>query len=328
MCGLKESVTVTPAELTSLYIPLLTFIQTRRASQPLTIPRLLVGCFGPAGSGKTTLAALLCEMANAIPGFPKTAGISMDAYHQTNSWLESNHLRPFKGRIDTINGEALCYDLKLLLQPPSSLSTLCPPQEPLPPIGPPLESRQSWADFKEGNSLLLPIYDRAVTHDPKLGGCEIAPDVQVVLVEGLFLGRGEEGATYAPCWPKVRGTLHEVIGLNAPLPLCRARCITRRLRSILYATHQGGLPSDLGSLGEEVLEKLNAAVEHYKRADYPTFKEIRGDLKFATVVVTLPLPKEMGGSGGDEGVLRVGAKDTVQSLRGDPGMGGAVIEFL
>ena len=77
--------------------------------------------------------------------------------------------------------------------------------------------------------VLLPEYDRARSHEPELGRARVRAAVRLVLVEGLFVARA------GGAWDAVRGLLSEVVALDLPLALCRARCLYRRLSTTARA---------------------------------------------------------------------------------------------
>jgi jumonji domain-containing protein 7 len=80
LCGLEEVIAVSDAELAAVYLPLLWWLREGAARAPEG-RRYLLGVSGPAGSGKTTLAAALVALGGAlrVEGFPAAAALSMDA---------------------------------------------------------------------------------------------------------------------------------------------------------------------------------------------------------------------------------------------------------
>jgi pantothenate kinase len=319
LCGLPETIILPPAAQAALYLPLcrrLARATAAAAAADATAPaqpRLLVGVSGPAGSGKTCLAAVLTALLNAAPAaLPCAAMLSMDAYHMPNAWLAERGLAAFKGRHDTYHTAALAADLALLRAPHAT-----PPQPPA-DAPPPLPERASWASAAPaaggGLEVLLPVYDRGGTHDPRLGGARIGPAVRVVLVEGLFVARA------AGPWGAVRAQLAEVIALRAPLALCRARALHRRLRSILIkqgGSAAGGAAALGAALDAGVLAQLQAAQAHYARADAPTYREVAADEAGASVVVAHELAggavAALGGEG--EGALALPAVEAIAALQ-------------
>jgi len=309
LCGLEECVAVDGGDLVHVYLPLLWWLREGAAAAPEG-RRYLLGVSGPAGSGKTTLAAALVALGAALPGFPPTSTLSMDAYHQTNAWLGARGLKPRKGCIETINGGAMAADLALLALRGGALAAAAAaagadaPQPPPPPGGggPPLEARPHWCELLPCGALALPRYDRAGTHDPALGAERVGAGVRAVVVEGLFLGRGDgthdggrDPVGGAPgAWAAVRAALTDLVALAPPLALCRARVLARRMRAA---------PAEPAAAAAH----LAAAEAHYARADLPTFLELRRDAARATLVMRVALPGPLlrvaGGGAGDDAAL-------------------------
>jgi hypothetical protein len=259
----------------------------------------------------------------------------MDAYHLPNSELDKRGLRSRKGRIETFHAAALAHDLQLLrdTNPPPPPQVQAPPTSELDPLC----KRESWAVVERDGTILYPVYDRAVTHDPVLGALPIVPNVSLVFVEGLYVTRGDgqrPGALQATIqhgqrrhalqatiqhgprpgahgtrengqalsahvqaatpsstigtiaadlaahgvtspdlagsgaaapslaasgaaapdlasWARVLATLDEVVLLDVPLALCRARCLLRRLR-VMDAARNDGLCDGVVSAELEV----------------------------------------------------------------------------
>jgi len=348
--GLREQLRVPAAELRGVVLPLLLALAAACGGAP----RAVAGIAGSAGSGKSTLASLLAELGNALAEadaaelvtasagadaaasaaapFPAVASISMDGYHLTNAEMEARGLRSRKGVVETIHGTALAGDLELLLGP----SPLAPRAQAPPSAAEPLGARASWAVVDVDGTARLPAYDRAVTHEPVLGAAPVPPRARLVLVEGLFVARGDgrgvvaeesgppgppgppgapapESSVVGPdaaAWPRVLAAQRATVLLAAPLLLCRARCLQRRLRAAL-------------ARGEDAAAraaKLRATDQHYARNDAPTWRAVTvGDRRRATLVVELPLPPALAAAlaaaGGD--ALAVPAEAAVAALEED-----------
>ena len=347
LCGLAERVGVGARALANVYLPLLWWLREGAARAPEG-RRYLLGVSGPAGSGKTTLAAALVALAAALPGFPAAAALSMDAYHHTNAWLRARGLAPRKGCIETIHGGAFAADLALAGLRGAALAAAAAaagagrPQPPPPPRGggPPLEERPFWCELRACGTLALPRYDRAVTHDPQLGAEALAPGVAAVVVEGLFLSRGDgahaQGGGADPvggeagAWVGVRRALSDVLALAPPLALCRARVLERRMRA--------APANDAAAAAAH----LAAAEAHYARADFPTFLELQRDAARASLVLRVALPEPLrraaegggGGSGsdgdgeGDAAALAMPGAAALRALAEVAGAGGGAFEGL
>lgn len=251
--------------------------------------RVIIGLVGAAGSGKTTLTQLLCHLYNcwravnaaavadgdaaadaaslvtagesaaaaASASAPASAlhrccvALSMDAYHRSNADLVAAGLKQHKGRIDTMDAVAFAADVAAVAR-----------------------------DGSNGTSrseLRLPVYDRAVTHDPVAGALSLPPTADVLLVEGLYLacagetqrptdahagggtgsGSSESEPPLAPAqasaWRALRRQLDVLVMLRAPLPVCAARVVARKVSC-------GSPPS--GALG------------YYMRVDLPIYRRI------------------------------------------------------
>ena len=351
--GLRETLRVPAAELRALCLPLLH--AAAAAVSAGTPRRVIVGIAGAAGSGKSTLASLLSALGNALAdadaadagsglsSFPRVACVSMDGYHLPNDELVARGLRARKGVVETIHGAALASDLELLLSPSPAASLLPRAQAPH-SAADPLGARASWAVVDADGTVRLAEYDRAVTHDPVLGAAPVPPSARLVLVEGLFVARGdgrEQGAADAAgaavveslvgpdplAWARVLATQRETVLLAAPLLLCRARCLQRRMRASL------GRGEDAAARAA----KLHATADHYARNDAPTWHAIsRGDAQRASLVVELPLPPALAAAlaaaGGDalavppeEAVAALEADERAAAAAGEGGFAGARI---
>jgi pantothenate kinase len=329
--GLSETISVSLADLRGVYVPFLLWLRSRDAV--CTRARCLIGIAGPAGSGKTTLAAVLEAMLAALScsnfhfasPFPKAAKVEMDAYHLPNTELEELGLRKKKGAIETICGTALAGDLELLQGAPTVEATC---------VGP-MRSWPHWSFVDDRGALLFPEYDRLGTHDPRLRSRAVSADVRLVLIEGLFVSRGDGDGWKLPlgpdptAWARVRGMLEEVIHISAPLSLCRARCLSRRVRAVQLSAEE-----ELGELVHDFLNtdaipdclraliepKLDAVVDHYARADAPSWYDIAADAVRATVRIKLALAPSLANAeseaGGDP--LRVPWRRALEALRAIP----------
>lgn len=296
--GLLERVSIPRAELLTFYLPLLHAFAARAAAAAPA--RVIVGVAGAAGSGKSTTSGLLVALANALAlaatgaPFPLAAAISMDGYHLTNAELVERGLRARKGVVETIHGTALAGDLELLRAAAAPAPRAPPPASAADPLG----GRASWAGVDADGSILFPIYDRAVTHDPKLCAQAVPRAARLVFVEGLFVARGDGRAVPGPlasalppdervvgpdptAWARVLAALDEIVLLAVPLALCRARCLQRRLRAVRAE----------GAAAEAQAAKLAATASHYERNDAPTWRAVvEGDAHRASLIVRVPLP--------------------------------------
>lgn len=371
LSSVPETLYIPVRELWSVYVPLLLWLRYSAAAKEKeegVAVRYFCGVAGPAGSGKTSLAALLTTLGGALRlrlqgNFPTMALLSMDAYHLPGVELVARGLTSVKGAIETIHGTALAGDLALLtgktwLPPTATATATAIDNDNNNTNEVPLASRSSWAirdptavdsdSDSQLQSFLLPEYDRLKTHDPLIGAVRIGADARIILVEGLFIARGD-GATSASsnqggddsdlddlgdagaptppspflplgpdatAWPRVLSSLHAVVVLRVPLALCRARCLARRMRSQLAREEPVVTATD--HLSAEVCARLDKNVAHYAHADAPTWAAVRVDARTrSTLVLRVPLPAELQisvvAAGGD--ALKVSWQECLSALK-------------
>lgn len=209
--------------------------------------RVIVGIAGAAASGKSTTSHLLARVLTASLGVP-AAVLSMDAYHLCNAELDRLGLRSEKGRPATIDSAALLRDVARLRNASSSAT------------GAPC--------------IYVPDYDRAETHDPIAGALRIDASVRVVLVEGLYISRGEREGEDTSVWAALRACCDATVYLEVGEELARERIVARR-------------SADPGSGSGDAAAA--AARAHYDERDLPTAREMAsaGDADSATIVFRL-----------------------------------------
>lgn len=304
--GLQTLVSVSLEDLTQVLLPLLFYSSKHLYDHQEIKSRILIGICGPAGSGKSTLASLLVSLGNTLNSADKTlfptrcALVSGDGYHLPNVELIERNLKSRKGVIETFHAKAFAYDLELLKSNLTMKGQVFN-QPPLPPVGPPLSSRSSWADMDVNGTIWLPTYDRAVTHDPLLHSVKIDPECKIVFIEHLFVARGDGktplnlstprinpvnvstprinpvGGPDSESWIRILSLLDDIVLLNVPMTLCRARCLKRRLAS---STNE--IERDM---------KLEATARHYATNDAETYNDIiLGDITRVSFIIEVPLP--------------------------------------
>jgi len=253
--GLAASgVHVTPTEAYTTLLPLrewalelLAGAQERQEDKPVFTSgsgrrRMLLGLAGPGGAGKTTLAQLLALALNdgTPEEVPRCVVLGMDAYHHRTAHLESHTVR------DPESGEQV--PLKSIKGRPPSFDTAA--------------FVADLRRLREGREepLALPEYDRGL-HEPVDGRVVVGPEVEVVLVEGLFLLH-EEGP-----WAEVGPLLDGSVMVAMTQEACRQRLLARQ-------TAAGRDPE--------------AVAAQYHRVDVPNHQLILAGTKRADVVLWLP----------------------------------------
>lgn len=157
--------------------------------------RLAIGLIGGPGTGKSTISASLVQTLNA-QGIP-TALVPMDGFHMRHAKLEALGLVAQKGAPHTFEAQAFV----------DFLSTLKAAEHPV-----------------SG-----PIYTRDI-EDVTDNGYIVAPDVQVLIVEGNYLL-----LDVAP-WDRLRPLLDLAIHLDLPREIIRERLLRRHAEHGLFSS--------------------------------------------------------------------------------------------
>lgn len=146
--------------------------------------RLLLGISGGPGSGKSTFAARLAsQLADAGVA---VAVVPMDGFHLPDAVLAERGLAEVKGApttFDRVGFERLLVRLR-----------------------------------DTSSTVTVPVYSREA-HAVVPDALSVGPEVQIVLVEGNYLGY----------WSAVRGLLDEIWRLDVPWEVARERLIARRI---------------------------------------------------------------------------------------------------
>lgn len=161
-------------------------------SVPSARPRRLFALAGLPGSGKSTLAARLQERVNALASPNAMLSLSMDGFHLSKAQLRAF---PDPDAAFTRRGAPWTFDVAALAQRLHEMRDNT--------------GAVSW-----------PAFEHAIG-DPIENALSIAPDVRLILVEGLYLLHREND------WAKVSATFDERWYLNTPLDLALER-LTRR----------------------------------------------------------------------------------------------------
>jgi pantothenate kinase len=153
--------------------------------------RILVGIGGFPASGKTTLAKEIVLAVNDRLGPGHSAHLPMDGFHLRNADLQARGL-------DDIKGDVITYDVDGLIRMLQELRS------------------------DSAGTVYAPDYVRE-QHEVSEGTIEIGPDVQIVCVEGIYVGYMEGR------WGEVRGLIDLLLYLDADPDLCADRIISRNI---------------------------------------------------------------------------------------------------
>lgn len=149
--------------------------------------RIMVGLAGAPGSGKSTLASELARRLNQqkCPAIV----VPMDGFHLDNQVLEARGKLNRKGAPETFDADGFIFAMRRL---------------------------------RSGAEVVLPVFDRQ--RDIAVAGAlVVAPDVNVVIVEGNYLLFDR-----AP-WSELAGLWDLSARLHVPMPEIRSRLIQRWL---------------------------------------------------------------------------------------------------
>ncbi len=187
--------------------------------------RIIIGFTGPSGSGKSVLTEILKVLAAHFSRAPIVT-LGIDAYSYTNEYLSHEQdidgvlLLDHKGRFDT-------YDISKL--------------------------RRDLSSFLMGEECSLPEYSR-VLHDPVEGAIKAGGGPAILLLEGIWLLRDEDG------WKEVKKYLEFSYFV---------RIDKERAKELVLKRHVRG-----GRTEEE-------ALRHYERSDAVNFDSIMATEKRA-----------------------------------------------
>lgn len=158
--------------------------------------RIIVGVAGPAGSGKSVIVALFCEIAKQLSLPFRFETIGIDAFHYANEFLLTNYsdgkpLKDHKGRFDTYDVEKLTESLRR---------------------------------FSSGDAVSFPKYSRK-SHNPIENAIIIEKEEPVLLIiEGLWVLYDKDG------WEKIGELLDFSIFVETNKETVRHGVLERHVR--------------------------------------------------------------------------------------------------
>lgn len=172
------------------------FKEVTRLYQSKKKLRVVVGVAGPAGAGKSVIAAIFHEIAKQRPLTFRFESLGIDAFHYANDFLisrvvDGEPLKNHKGRFDT-------YDIPKLTD--------------------------ALTHFSLGHECSLPAYSRK-THDPVENVIHIKKgEPALLLIEGLWLLSDKNG------WDKVGKILDFTIFVEAEKDKVKKGVLERHIR--------------------------------------------------------------------------------------------------
>jgi pantothenate kinase len=165
--------------------------------------RVVVALAGLPGSGKSTIASQWAQAINAPRGANTALALGMDGFHLSRAQL-AQFADPQAAL--TRRGAPWKFDPTAFVQNLRAIKT--------PDLLP--QSTQTWPGFEHG------------VGDPVAAAIQVPPDVQLVIVEGLYLLHHGHGWHEGPEWD---GLFDRAWFLNVPLKLAMQRLVARHMAS-------------------------------------------------------------------------------------------------
>lgn len=185
-----ETIKLTPQAALARLVPHIVLLEQAAAGQ-----RIAIGLAGGPGTGKSTLAAELVTMLNAIrPG--STALVPMDGFHMKHAKIEAMGQTDYKGAPHTFEGAAFVSFLHHLKHAQGVVSG--------------------------------PGYSRKI-EDTVDDAFSVAPEVKVLVVEGNYLL-----LTEGP-WAGVKPMLDYAVFVHVPRAIVQARLLKRHGEEGLFS---------------------------------------------------------------------------------------------
>lgn len=180
--GVPETIRLTPPEMLSRLVPHILDMESKAEGK-----RIAIGIAGGPGTGKSTLAAELVAMLNAVrPG--STALVPMDGFHMKHAKIEAMGQTDFKGAPHTFEGAEFVSFLHHLKHATEAVSG--------------------------------PGYSRRI-EDTVDNAFTVAPEAKVLIVEGNYLL-----LTQGP-WAGVKSLLDYAVFIHVPRETVRDRLMKR-----------------------------------------------------------------------------------------------------
>jgi pantothenate kinase len=229
VAGYAVTVPLTPDELTRAYLPVLSLLNAALGERR----RIVAGLAGIPGSGKSTFAAVLARLADALLGMGRLIAVGMDGWHWPNSILDARTTKDEAGNVVPLRqrkGGPESFDTVAMA---AAVANLLAADRPV----------------------SLPVYDRRV-HDPVPNGLTVGPGTAIVLLEGNFLLEPN------PPWDAVSRQLRPKLFLDWDPADARERVIARHVR--------GGAAPEEAARKYECNDRLNTTtvLATSSQADY------------------------------------------------------------
>ncbi len=165
--------------------------------------RVVVALAGLPGSGKSTVASQWAQAVNAQRGANTALALGMDGFHLSRAQLalfaDPHAALMRRGAPWTFDSAAFARNLR-------AIKTATSPSDPA----------QAWPGFEHG------------VGDPVAGAIQVPPEVQLIIVEGLYLLHEGHGWNEGSDW---EGLFDRAWYLNVPMKLAMQRLLNRHMAS-------------------------------------------------------------------------------------------------
>jgi len=220
VAGYSLVVDITEKQLTHLYFPLLAMLDHL---QQTSKKRVVAGIAGIPGSGKSTFAAVLTDVAGVLFDRKRLITVGMDGWHLNNAILNKKTITDQTGEkvpLRLHKGAPQSFDVQALADAINKI-------------------KQTQAAVK------LPVYDRRI-HDPIPDAIALGPETKIVLIEGNYLLCDMSG------WDKISSQLQPKLFLECDHNTARQRVIARHIR--------GGLDRQSADAKYELNDRTNTEI--------------------------------------------------------------------
>lgn len=172
--------------------------------------RTVIAFAGPPGSGKTTIAAQVAGRINEKVGTPIAGVLAMDGFHYTRAHLDT---MPNREEAYARRGAHWTFDAEGVLD---------------------LVNKLHASRLQRTEAILAPSFDHQAK-DPVIDGIRIAPQVEIVILEGNWLLLDRDP------WRRISGLVDDTWFVDVDREAARQRVAARHVKAGIEATMEAAL---------------------------------------------------------------------------------------